>query len=615
MNQTKPWRPAAIIFTFGALLLLTLLVLLGASRAEFVPADPAPAYVDIEAVCPERIEFGLALAAGEEDPSDPLYQAYYVDKTPAISVTVIVTATGEGQPQAVASTTITLPRIPEPPLVISHSPGITPATFLYARTDLQADDTQYISGTLPQNGNVDLSTELELFLGMEVYLQFSPADAISLPFESFTFPATGTLQVDDCRIKAYLPIVKGIGLSQPYPPSDPGPADGALDQPLSLDLTWQGGDAENSVLTYEVLLEAGNPLPARQACDGLTATLCATGPLSQETRYYWQVIARNSRGLTTSGPVWMFTTGTSDLPPVEPANPTPADRAEDQPVNLLLTWDGTAPSYDVYLDEADLTPNTLVCEDVDKAECAVGPLEFESDYYWKVVAHYPDGVDTTSPVWRFYTRTSGWAIMVAEDFEGEFPDPEKWLVGDRNEHPGVYQWARRDCRSHKGDYSGWGVGGGPDGETLDCGDDYPHNAESWMIHGPFSLAFAEEAELTYMAWLNADSDWDSICHYASTNGVNFSGSCSTLASPQRTWIERRLDLGNVNNLGDLRGESKVWIAIKYESDAAGNKPEGGYIDDVVVRQFVDLEEIASHPPVTTQSLPAGDRPSGFDLAP
>ena len=60
---------------------------------------------------------------------------------------------------------------------------------------------------------------------------------------------------------------------------------------------------------------------------------------------------------------------------------------------------------------------------------------------------------------------------------------------------------------------------------------------------------------------------------------------------------------------------RLWTAYLAESDAAGSKPEGGYIDDVVVRQFVNLEETASRPPATTQSMPAGDRPSSFNLVP
>ena len=45
---------------------------------------------------------------------------------------------------------------------------------------------------------------------------------------------------------------------------------------------------------------------------GITATAQAVSGLSYSTTYYWQIVAKDSQGLETAGPIWQFTTA---LPP------------------------------------------------------------------------------------------------------------------------------------------------------------------------------------------------------------------------------------------------------------------------------------------------------------
>lgn len=151
--------------------------------------------------------------------------------------------------------------------------------------------------------------------------------------------------------------------------------------------------------------------------------------------------------------------------------------------------------------------------------------------------------------------------IVSENFEGSFPG--SWAVSDDQSGYGEYYWGKRNCRAYEGSYSGWGVGGGANGSALSCGSNYPDNTNSWMVYGPFSLADATAADLTFKLWLYTEQSYDHVCRYASTNGVNFHGTCTSGNSSG--WIDRTLDLTNVPTLGDLAGQPNVWVALVFDS--------------------------------------------------
>ena len=168
-----------------------------------------------------------------------------------------------------------------------------------------------------------------------------------------------------------------------------------------------------------------------------------------------------------------------------------------------------------------------------------------------------------------------WTVLVNETFEGSFPGV--WDVSDSDGTVnGEYFWAKRSCRANGGTYSGWGVGGGANGAALGCSSNYPNNADSWMVFGPFSLADATAAELNFDLWLNTEFDIDEVCRLASTNGASFSGACTT--GDSAGWITRTL------NLSSYLGQSNVWIALNFYSDASDVLAEGGYVDNIVLRK-------------------------------
>jgi hypothetical protein len=109
----------------------------------------------------------------------------------------------------------------------------------------------------------------------------------------------------------YLPLVvrtEPLPNQPPYPPSEPSPADGATGLPITLTLSWAGGDPDGDVVTYDVYLDpAAGPLETL-VCSRTLTTTCDPGPLGENTPYAWRVRATDEHSATTTGPVWAFTT-------------------------------------------------------------------------------------------------------------------------------------------------------------------------------------------------------------------------------------------------------------------------------------------------------------------
>jgi hypothetical protein len=189
-------------------------------------------------------------------------------------------------------------------------------------------------------------------------------------------------------------------------------------------------------------------------------------------------------------------------------------------------------------------------------------------------------------------QITGWTTIFSDDIEGTFPGAWDAFDNDGAEY-GEYFWAKKDCRPFAGSYSAWVVGGGADGSLLPCNSDYPNDGQSWMIYGPFSLAEATDAEFIFMYWLNTEEDYDVLFTGASINGNNFYGE---VTSGVQGWTERNFDLTDVYTLGDLSGEPEVWVAIAFQSDSTVTNPEGAYVDDIEIRQYVEAEPTPTSTP-------------------
>ncbi len=95
--------------------------------------------------------------------------------------------------------------------------------------------------------------------------------------------------------------------------------------------------------------------------------------------------------------------------PNAPHNPTPADKATGQSLNVDLSWSGgdidedDRVTYDVYFWPTGSAPNDPLCDDVESASCDPGTLRENTLYHWYVVAHDNHGAETPGMEWSFTT--------------------------------------------------------------------------------------------------------------------------------------------------------------------------------------------------------------------
>lgn len=173
------------------------------------------------------------------------------------------------------------------------------------------------------------------------------------------------------------------------------------------------------------------------------------------------------------------------------------------------------------------------------------------------------------------TSASDWVIIKEENFEGDFPN--NWTITGAD-----YTWGKRNCRAAGGSYSGWAVGGGSRGQSLTCGSNYPDNAGTGLVYGPFSLADARAAEVLFDYWFNSEEDYDLLYITASIDGREFYG--LERSGDSGGWRSERFDLTNVYVLGNLAGQPQVWIGFSFGTDGDTNEPEGAYVDNIVLRK-------------------------------
>ncbi|MDP2808494.1 MAG: kelch repeat-containing protein, partial [bacterium] len=207
----------------------------------------------------------------------------------------------------------------------------------------------------------------------------------------------------------------------PYPPDSSTNIDHTT---LDVTLRWTATDPNSGdALTYAIYFDTLNP-PLTQIASGLSSPSFFVDSLSYNTTYYWRLYITDDKGVTTSGPVWQFTTlPHANTAPNVPAYLYPADNAAWQYPTLNFGWNGTDPEgnsdtlhYDLYLGVTTQPPLALFTNDLTNIREITG-LNYATTYYWKVVARDNHYAYASGPLYSFITRDSPWF------YKREMPSP------------------------------------------------------------------------------------------------------------------------------------------------------------------------------------------------
>ena len=97
------------------------------------------------------------------------------------------------------------------------------------------------------------------------------------------------------------------GIVSPSKPTNPNPSNDAIDQPISLTLSWVNGGSASSYNVYFGTDKNNLSLKKENLSTTSITTAQIYGTLGYGIPYYWRIDAKNSAG-TTIGDVWHFTT-------------------------------------------------------------------------------------------------------------------------------------------------------------------------------------------------------------------------------------------------------------------------------------------------------------------
>ena len=195
------------------------------------------------------------------------------------------------------------------------------------------------------------------------------------------------------------------------------------------------------------------------------------------------------------------------------------------------------------------------------------------------------------------TPATDWTNIMSENFDGSFPTGS-WTVFDNYNWPtNNYMPARKTYRPYQGSGSLWLVGGGTLGSTLANYANYPNNVDGWAVYGPFSTMGATAAQLQFMHFTRSESNGnDQLCAFASDDNATFWGWC--FWGNWWGWNAYTLDLSKSycgNSAWTCLNRPNVWVAFTFYSDSVNNYPEGGLVDNIILRKCTTTACVGAPP--------------------
>lgn len=190
----------------------------------------------------------------------------------------------------------------------------------------------------------------------------------------------------------------------PPVPDDPdlvAPPNHAENIPVPQIFSWQKNEFATS---YELQVSVTNDFLNLISEETVTDTFFQVSNLQFNKTYFWRVRASNQTGLSGWSNVWDFTTESGlDAPQLT----YPADDATDISVVPVLSWNSisTADYYNIRIaEDGNMTSIVETQDSLETNAYTAQNLQFDTDYYWQVIAKNASGAFGISEIWRFRTR-------------------------------------------------------------------------------------------------------------------------------------------------------------------------------------------------------------------
>jgi hypothetical protein len=263
----------------------------------------------------------------------------------------------------------------------------------------------------------------------------------------------------------------------------------------------------------------------------------------------------------------------ADVAPSPATNPGPADDFEDAFVTQVLTWSASAlaDGYKVYVGTDNPPTNLVDGQDVGAHRSFKTPvLEYNTEYFWKVVPYNQHGDATDSPVWSFTTITYNPVVEFPfeEGFEkndGQVP-PAGWINQDGH-------WLKTSTSVNSGQYAA---------RVL-----YSHIGDAILITPPLQMGNMEDLELIFY-WKNGnitgkDGNEKIIGHdtlyveVTADYGQNWAvKGIYSAAQPMTAFAPVNVDLA------EFSGE-EIYIRFRHSTNNQVNYAKPVAIDDITVQ--------------------------------
>jgi hypothetical protein len=146
--------------------------------------------------------------------------------------------------------------------------------------------------------------------------------------------------------------------------------------------------------------------PKKEINDKGIFTKQITG-LKSSTKYFYKAVITNDVG-TATGSEKNFTTRYSESnPPYIPRSPVPSNTSSGVTIPPTLRWQGGDPDgdpvlYDIYF--SDENPPGLLESQYNDTSYTLDSLNYNTTYYWKIIAFDSSGEFTSGPIWSFTTE-------------------------------------------------------------------------------------------------------------------------------------------------------------------------------------------------------------------